>query len=508
MDGRTPVVPTRYGRVRGAVQRVHHLRRTGDTPHRVVVFRAIPYAAPPVGPLRFAPPRPHPGWSRVRDAVSIGCQVPQIPQRHQRVTGSSGVRADESECLNLTLSAPAEALSDGRPRPVLLWFHGGGFVAGSGNSRWYDGARLAALGDLVVVTANYRLGPLGYLHLPCLGSDNLGSQDQAAVVHWVHDNAGAFGGDPERITVGGQSAGAFSALYLALAPRTRGLIRRIICQSGPFGLAPQDPDAASEMAGLYLGMLGVRTETALRDISVERLLKAYLALSAYTARVGDVAPAMYPVLGGAGLPRAWPDALAAGVLKRTGVLLGTNADEMTFFYADDERVRQARRSDAIRIMAGWDGAKTERAYDANAERSFDALRQRRPDATPAQLLTAAATDRLFVAGAHRIAARHDPSYVYRFERPAPGDGDLGSPHCAELPFVFGTFAAFAHSPMLGPVGDADHALSRDMGRAFAAFAATGSPDTGAGGEWPPYREGDATRVRRFGAAPTVERETS
>lgn len=500
VDGRAPAVPTRSGRVRGVVQRVHHLHRTGDTAHRVVVFRAVPYAAPPVGPLRFVPPQPHPGWTRVRDAVSAGCQVPQIPQRHQRVTGSGGVRADESECLNLTLSVPAEALSDGRPRPVLLWFHGGGFVAGSGNSRWHDGARLAALGDLVVVTANYRLGPLGYLHLPSLGSDNLGVQDQAAVVHWVHDNAAAFGGDPERITVGGQSAGAYSALYLALAPRTRGLIRRIICQSGPFGLAPQDPDAAAEMARLYVGMLGVRTETALRELPVERLLKAYLALSAYTARVGDVAPPMYPVLGGAGLPRAWPDGLAAGVLKRTGVLLGTNADEMTFFYADEERVRQARRSDAIRIMAGWNGV--------NAEKAYDDLRRRRPDATPAQLLTVAATGHLFVAGAHRIAARHEPSYVYRFERRAPGDDGLGSPHCAELPFVFGTFAAFAHSPMLGPVGDADHALSRDIGRAFAAFAATGSPDTGAGGEWPPYRDGDAARVRRFGATTTMEKETS
>lgn len=474
------------------VQRVEHVRHAGDAPRRVAVFRGIPYAAPPVGALRFAPPRPHPGWTRSRDAASAGCQVPQIPQRYQGVTGSGAVHADERECLNLTLSTPAEALSDGRPRPVLLWFHGGGFVAGSGNSRWYDGARLAALGDLVVVTANYRLGPLGYLRLPCLGSDNLGLQDQAAAVHWVRDNAAAFGGDRERITVGGQSAGAFSALYLALAPRTRGLIRRIICQSGPFGLAPQDPDAAEEMGRLFVGMLGVHTEAELREFPVERLLKAYLALSAYTAGAGDAAPAMYPVLGGAGLPRAWPDALAAGVLKNTDVLLGTNADEMTFFYSDDERVRQARRSDAVRIMAGWEGV--------NAERAYEDLRRRWPDATPARLLATAATDHLFVEGAHRIAARHEPAYVYRFERRAPG-GDLGSPHCAELPFVFGTFAAFADSPMLGPVGDADHALSRDIGRAFAAFAATGSPDTGPGGEWPPYRAGDPTRLRRFRTVP-------
>lgn len=485
-------MPTRYGRVRGVIQYL----RDGDATHRLAVFRGVPYAAPPVGPMRFAPPRPHRGWPKVRDTVSVGCQVPQIPQRHQRVTGSGAVRADESECLNLTLWTPEEALSDGRPRAVLLWFHGGGFVAGSGNSRWYDGARLAALGDLVVVTANYRLGPLGYLHLPEIGSDNLGVQDQAAVIDWLRDNAAAFGGDPERITVGGQSAGAFAALYLALARGDRG-IRRIICQSAPLGLPPQDPAAAAEMAGLYLDMLGAPSAAALHEIPVERLLRTYLALSAYTARAGTVAPAMYPVLGGACLPQDWSGALDAGALKGTGVLLGTNADEMTFFYADDERLRQASRADAIRIMSGWEGADAERAYE---ERS-----RRRPDAPPARVLTAAATDHLFVSGACRLAARHDPSYLYRFERRTPGDAGLGSPHCAELPFVFGTFAAFRHSPMLGPVGDADHALSRAMGRAFAAFVATGSPDDGE--EWPPYREEDAGRIRRFGVPQTMEKET-
>jgi para-nitrobenzyl esterase len=497
MDGRTPAVPTAHGRVRGVVQHVQAIQDDQHAQWPVAAFRGVPFAAPPVGPLRFAAPRPHPGWTKVRDVVSVGTQVPQIPQRNQRVTGSAAVRSDEHECLNLTLWTPREALSDGRPRPVLLWFHGGGFVAGTGNSRWYDGARLAALGDFVVVTANYRLGPLGYLYLPDLGSDNLGVRDQAAALHWVRDNVAAFGGDPDRITVGGQSAGALSALYLALAPGTHGLIRRIICQSGPFGLAPQEPAHATEMARLYLDMLGVRTETALREISTERLLKAYLALSAYTATIGNVAPPMYPVLGAAGLPQDWPSALAAGALTGIDVLLGTNADEMTFFYAYDERIRHSRRTDAIRIMAGWVGEDAEPAYEL----------RRRPDATPWRILAEAATDHFFVAGARRIAARHDPAYVYRFERRPPGDDVLGSTHCAELPFVFGNFATFRHSPMLGPVTDADHALSREMGRAFAAFAATGAPD---GEEWRPYRDGDAGRIRRFGtkSTTTTEKETA
>ncbi|MDX3239819.1 carboxylesterase family protein [Streptomyces sp. ME03-5709C] len=450
---RRPVVVTERGSVRGV---------TGE--HGVAAFRGIPYAASPVGPSRFAPPAPHPGWDGVRDAAHAGPAVPQGPSRLAAVMGPREPHADEDGCLTLNVWVPQRALEAGAvPRAVLVWFHGGGFTTGSGGWDWYDGTRLAALGDIVVVTANYRVGPLGWLYLPEIGADNLGGQDQAAVLRWVRDTIASFGGDPALVTVAGQSAGAYSALCLAVDPGTHGIVRRVIAESGPWGLEPQEPAAAAETAAAYLRLLGVTRPPELREIPAERLVAAYGRLSAERARPGDVASPMYPVLGGAGLPRAPMAAVAAGGLDGTDVLLGSTQDEMTAFRAASP--------------AGF------------------------PD-------PAAGTERLFGAGVTEIAAhcaeRGRPAYAYRFTRRPPGDdGTLGATHCSELPFLFGNFAAYADAPMLGPVDDADRALARAFGGALAAFVATGRPDGADGaaegrGPWQPYEPGAAAEVRRFG----------
>jgi para-nitrobenzyl esterase len=353
---------------------------------------------------------------------------------------------------------------------VLLWFHGGGFSSGCGGWDWYDGARLAALGDIVVVTANYRMGPLGYLYLPEFGADNLGCQDQGAALRWVRENIAAFGGDPESITVGGQSAGAYSALALALDPGTSGSVRRVIAQSGPVGLRPQDPVAAAEIATAYLRLLGIergRTDSKdgagagagagagvgtryeeLRTLPVQRLLDAYRQLAADRASLGDPNPPMYPVLGGAGFPRPLVPAVAAGGLDGKDLLLGTVTDEMTAF----------------------------------------GLRGPQGEAVARQLFGAGGTE----LAEHR-AAQGTPAYVYSFaRRPATDDLGLGATHCAELPFLFGTFDAYPAAPMLGAVDESDRALADAFGGALAAFTATGAP----GGDWAPYRTG--TEVKRFG----------
>ncbi|MEU1616967.1 carboxylesterase family protein [Streptomyces sp. NPDC005722] len=455
---RRPVAVTERGPVRGV---------TGE--HGVAAFRGIPYAASPVGPLRFAPPAPPPGWSGVRDAAHPGPDVPQAPSRLAVVTGPHASHGDEEGCLTLNVWAPEGALDAGAvPRGVLVWFHGGGFTTGSGGWDWFDGARLAALGGIVVVTANYRVGPLGWLYLPELGATNLGSRDQATVLHWVRDNIASFGGDPALITVGGQSAGAYSALCLAVDPATRPLVRRVIAESGPWGLAPQEPAEAAEVTDAYLRLRGVGHPQELREMPAERLVSAYGRLAAERARPGDVAPPMYPVLGGAGVPRAPMAAVAAGGLDGTDVLLGSAQDEMTAFHA----------------------------------------------ASPAMFPTADGTERVFGAGVTEIAShcaeRGRPAYVYRFTRRPPGDdGTLGATHCSELPFLFGTFAAFADAPMLGPVDDADRALARSFGGALAAFVAGGRPDAGGDGgdgdgdaegrgPWRPYEPGAGAEVRRFG----------
>ncbi|MDL4813762.1 carboxylesterase/lipase family protein [Actinomadura opuntiae] len=475
-DERRPVVETGSGPVRGVEE------------GRVAAFRGIEYAASPVGPLRFAPPRPHPGWTGVRDAARPGPSVPQGPSRLEAVMGRRVPDWNEDGCLNLNVWTPA--LEPGAPpRPVLVWFHGGGFSSGSGGWDWYDGARLAAMGGIVVVTTNYRIGALGYLRLPDLGADNIGCQDQAAALRWVRDNIAAFGGDPGLVTVGGQSAGAYSAVALAVDPATSGLVRRVIAQSGPWGMEPGDPAHAADIAAFYLRHLGVDSAADLRGLPVERLLDATGQVAAEFARTGDVAPPIRPVLGGAGLPRALGQAVADGLLDGKDVLLGSNEDELTAFFAFDPSIRNLT-PDAARAFTG--------AYDEYAAR--------RPGASPAQILTAVFGDQVFHAGVAEIAERRADqgvrTYVYRFARRPPGDdGTLGATHCAELPFLFGTFDAYPDAPMLGTAGADDHALARAFGGALAAFTATGSPNADDLAGWPPYRPGPEAHAMRFPASP-------
>ncbi|MBF6328026.1 carboxylesterase/lipase family protein [Nocardia transvalensis] len=473
-------VDTSAGKVRGIVE------ASG-----VAAFRGIPFADSPVGESRFAAPQPHPGWSGVLDAVRSGPAVPQWPSRLEAVMGTRIGNWHEDGCLTLNVWMPPR--DSDAPRPVLLWFHGGGFTSGSGGWDWYDGARLAALGGIVVVTANYRLGPLGYLHLP--GIDNPGSQDQAAALRWVADNIAAFGGDPNSITVGGQSAGAYSAMALATDPATGGLVRRVIGQSGPWGLRPHDPEQAAQVAAKYLDILGVSDAdplARLRELPVTRLLAAYARLAVDTGRPGVLEPPMYPVLGGAGYPVAWDDAVAAGALGGKDVLLGSTVDETSAFLALNPIIQTLDREAAVAILNTRSGGEGQRRYERAATRM--------PEATPAQVLAAVSTDLYFESGIRRIAdelaAQGGSPYVYRFTRaPQPDPYGLGATHCAELPFLFGTFDAFPNSPMLGAVGDSDQALSRAFAGAVAAFVANGVPNRTDLESWAPW--GEDPTVRSF-----------
>ncbi|HEY3711305.1 MAG TPA: carboxylesterase family protein [Amycolatopsis sp.] len=452
-----------------------------------VSFRGIPYAASPIGELRFAPPSPHPGWAGVREARQAGPAVPQAASRLERVMGPRVPDWNEDGCLTVNVHTPRHAFDGGAPRPVLLWWHGGGFSSGSGGWDWYDGARLAELGDIVVVTANYRLGPLGYLYLPEIGAANLGAQDQAAVVRWVRDNIASFGGDPRTVTVGGQSAGAFSSLSLALDPETSGLVARVLLESGPFGLSPRDPGNAAETTAEFLRLLGVPADAnALRALPVEQLLSAYGRL----ARPGRVDPPMFPVLGGPGLPRSWPQALADGALEGKPLMLGTTRDEATAFFAFDPGVRNLTATGAVDLLTGQLGDRAHAVYQEHAARL--------PQATPGQVFTAIQTDALFRDGTLGLADHHaagaNPTYVYQFDyQPAEDEYALGSTHCAELPFLFTTFDAYPDSPMLGRPTAADHDLGRAFATAVAEFVTTGSvPD------WLPYAPGMPARIRHFG----------
>jgi para-nitrobenzyl esterase len=479
-----PVVTVEPGAVQGIIE------------DGVAAFRGIPFAASPVGDRRFAAPEPHPGWPGRRDAARSGPSVPQNPSRLEAVMGARTPDWDEDECLTLNVWSPCLPAGGptARARPVLLWFHGGGFTSGSGGWDWYDGRALAVAGEIVVVTANYRLGPLGYLYLPEFGVENLGMQDQAAALAWVRRNIAAFGGDPADITVGGQSAGAFSALYLAVSPVTGPYVKGVIAQSGPFGLLPQSPEEATDHARRYLDVLGLAggpdSLTALRALPANRLLAAYKRLLQDLSQPGDVASPMYPVLSAFGIPTVWQEALASGRLDGKRLLIGTNRDEMTAFFAFDSRIR-ALTADEARSLAA--------AQAADGAERYDRAAARLPAAAPSDVLTELATELVFRDGTLAIAGHHaaagHPAYVYQFDRAPTGDpAHLGAAHCAELPYFFATFDAYPDSPMLGEVTAAVHALGEAFSRAAATFVATGRP---AADRWPPYDPADPSTIRHF-----------
>ncbi len=310
----------------------------------------------------------------------------------------------------------------------------------------------------------------------------------------MRSNIAAFGGDPELLTVGGQSAGAFSALHLALSPDTGPWIERVIAQSGPFGLPPQDPAEAADHARRFLGILGLDRSSdplaALRTVPAEHLLAAYRQLARDVSRPGSVAPPMYPVLGSFGMPATWQQALADGRLDGKQLLAGITRDEMTAFFAFDPFIRSATDEQARSIAAAL--------VEGGAGRFADAA-ARTPGATPGEVLTEVGTGALFRDGTLAVADHHatagHATYVYRFDHtPAPDPARLGATHCVELPFFFDTFDAYPDSPMLGEVTEAVRALGREFSRAVAAFAATGRP---AADRWHPYEPAEPATIRHF-----------
>ena len=294
------------------------------------IFRGIPYAAPPVGELRWRAPQPAEAWPGVRDASSFGPAAWQAPRRtddDSPFVGMFGAQALEmsEDCLTLTVWTPG---LDGA-RPVMVWIHGGAFRTGTGSSAMYDSSQLAARGDVVVVTINYRLGALGYLY--CDGLDtNVGSRDQVAALEWVRDEIASFGGDPTQVTIFGESAGGKSVETLLAMPAARGLFHRAIMQS------TYDPDmapgAVSETAADLLEQLRVSPDPEeLRSLDAEAVIAAQTALQLAAAEGQRPMRGTNPVVDSVSVARHPLEAVAAGELADIPMLIGTNLDEAKLF---------------------------------------------------------------------------------------------------------------------------------------------------------------------------------
>ena len=268
-------VNTSFGKVQGSYE------------NGLYVFKGIPYAAPPVGELRWMPPAPHQPWDGVRPAVEFGAIAPQLPM--SPLPGKEREEEPQSEsCLFLNIWTPG--LDDAR-RPVMVWIHGGAFSIGSGSETMYRGGKLAATGDIVLVTVNYRLGVLGFLNLneltrgriPATGNEGL--LDQVAALKWVRDNIAAFGGDPGNVTIFGESAGAMSVACLMNMPAARGLFHKAILES-PVGEIARPLVPSLRIAEEFLKIVGIRpqNDSALRALPVDTLLAAQQELAVRTGQ--------------------------------------------------------------------------------------------------------------------------------------------------------------------------------------------------------------------------------
>lgn len=460
------------------------LRGTGDG--AVDVFRGVPYAAPPVGALRFAPPAPPSPWSGTRDATADGPVPPQNRSRLAHVMGDVDPPQGE-DCLTLTIHAPAAA---GGRQPVVVWLHGGAYLSGAGSLAWYGGRSFAANG-LVSVGVNYRLGALGFLCLPGVSDGNLGLLDQVAALRWVRANIAAFGGDPDNVTVIGQSAGGHAIAALMTMPAARGLFRRAILQSAPMGLPARPADEAAKLGALYAEGLGLGPGDtgALKTMPVAKLLEGQIALARARARFADVTPPFLPVADGTHLPGDIMGALAAGAAAEIDVIIGTTREEMAAFYSIDAAVQQADDAAVTRLFAdmlGADGPAHRRAYE-----------RMRASHKPVDIIGDLMTDRRFRAHSLRFAEQQAalgrPAYVYQFDWPSPR---FAACHCLEIPFMFDNLADWPGSPMLAG-GDPDEmaGLAKAMHGAWVAFARSGDPNHEGLPPWRPYDTARRTTMR-------------
>jgi len=485
MDGSTPiVVETTAGTVEG------------DERRGLYVFRGIPYAAPPVSERRWLPPEPAEPWSGVREARSSSAIAPQNVAQ-QGILSQFRVEEPQSEdCLYLNIWTPG---CDDARRPVLVWIHGGGFTAGSGSEPGYKGSRLAARGNAVVVTINYRLGALGFLNLnevtggriPATGNEGL--LDQMAALRWVRDNILAFGGDPENVMVFGESAGGMSVGCLLAAPQAHGLFDKAILQSGAADTA-LPLDAAAQVAEQFVDILGVGADDAgvLRSLPTERLLAAQLELiprmMASSLRVGMP---LQPAIDGRVLPALPIEAIRGGAAKEVPVVVGSNLDEWTSLSMMDQELPNLDEAGLLqrcqRLMTGGD---IEGLIDAYR----DARRKRGALTTPSQLFTAIQTDRVFRMPAIHLAEAQrqngQPAYNYLFTWPSPAlNGSLGACHGLEVGFVFGAYEeTFSGS---GPAAESLAGATQD---AWLAFAHEGDPSCETLGPWPPYGDDRETMI--------------
>jgi para-nitrobenzyl esterase len=447
----------------------------------VNIFKGVPYGGTTAGKNRFMPPTKPAAWTGTRDALAYG---PTAPQGNG--TGQPGSPGQSEDCLVLNIFTPA--LRGGRNRPVMVWLHGGGFSTGSGSQPILDGTSLAHTSDVVVVSINHRLNVLGSTYLgEAAGSDFalsgcVGMLDIVAALQWVRDNIDRFGGDPNLVTIFGQSGGGRKVATLMSMPVAKGLFHRAIIESGAV-LRLTTPADAIHTTELLFGELGLKPGqvSELQAIPISRLLAADAAVSSKITLREPGMTANSPMVDGKAIPSHPWDPAAPTLSAGIPLLIGYARTEETLY---DRPTPETLALDeaGLKKRAGT-------RVGGDPERVIEAFRKAHPEVTPWDLWILIATDHPRGTYSRELAKRKAtqaaaPAYLYRFDWETPeGGGHMRSPHTIEIPFVFNNIKIAG--PLISKMPEA-YALAERVSAAWVAFARTGNPETAKLPKWPAY----------------------